>query len=146
MASGQAREADWYRGRTVTLQPSGRQLSVEQAWIHDGRLVLKFVGIDSISDAEPLRGQNVAIPKQERGAAGEGEYYYADLVGCELVSDESGEPYGVVSGWYETAGAVLLESGSMLVPFVPAICVKVELDNRRILVRLPDGLRELNEP
>ncbi|MEZ5353015.1 MAG: ribosome maturation factor RimM [Bryobacteraceae bacterium] len=148
LAFGHARDdAGWYRDRTVTLLPSGRQMRIAEAWLHNGRLVIKFDGVDSISDAEAFRGQDVAIPKSQRDAAGEGEYYYADLVGCEMVSDVSGESYGEVTGWFEAApgSPVLLEVGPMLVPFVPAICVKVELDRRRIRVRLPDGLRELNE-
>jgi 16S rRNA processing protein RimM len=121
-------------------------MRIEHAWIHDGRLVVKFEGVDSIGDAEPLRGQEMAIPKSEREPAGEGEYYYADLVGCELVDAASGESCGTVTAWYETGGPVLLEAGSMLVPFVPSICPEVDLERKQIRVRLPEGLRELNRP
>ncbi|MEZ5398313.1 MAG: ribosome maturation factor RimM [Bryobacteraceae bacterium] len=144
LASGFARPAEWYQGRRVTLLPSAAAHTIENAWIHDDRLVLKFAGVDSIGAAEMLRGQEVAMPKSEREPLGEGEYYYADLVGCELFDDESGQSRGVVGSWYETGGPVLLEAGALLVPFVPAICVRIDLDAKRIFVRLPEGLEGLN--
>lgn len=144
LTSGHSREPGWYTGKSITLLPAGRPMRIVHAWVHDGRLVVKFEGIDSIGDAETLRGQQIAIPKAEREAPAVGEYYYADLVGCTLIEAETGESCGIVSAWYETGGPVLLEAGSMLVPFVPAICLHVDLELKQIRVRLPEGLRELN--
>ncbi len=42
-----------------------RPMTVEAHWLHKGRIVLKLQGIDSISDAETLRGLDVVI---RRGA------------------------------------------------------------------------------
>lgn len=47
-------------------------------------MVLKFSGIDSISDAEPLIGGEVQIPAAERARLEEGAAYISDLVGCRV--------------------------------------------------------------
>ncbi len=62
----------------------GRQLrfEVEEFWCHDGRPVFKFVGIDSISQAEDVAGADILVPESERAVPEEGEYSHADLIGC----------------------------------------------------------------
>jgi 16S rRNA processing protein RimM len=125
-----------------------RQVAVENAWLHGPRLVLKFAGIDTISDAEKLRGLSVCIPRSERPAAAEGEYYFQDLIGCAMVDDTTGEPVGPVTGWSQTGAVPLLEvagpHGEVLVPFAREILSGVDLGARCIRVRLPEGLLDLN--
>ncbi len=129
----------------------GTPVEVENAWLHQGRLVLKFRGIDSISEAEKLRGVEVCVPMAERAPLAEDEVYLTDLVGCALV-DPRGNSLGTVEGWQETPGAALLlevrapEGDSYLVPFTKAICRHADTVARRIEAELPEGLRELNRP
>ena len=40
---------------------AAREAKIERHWLHKGRVVLKFVGVDSISDAAVLSGSRVAI-------------------------------------------------------------------------------------
>ena len=43
-----------------------RELRIEELWPHKGSLVLKFAGVDSISDAESLIGCELQVPRSER--------------------------------------------------------------------------------
>jgi 16S rRNA processing protein RimM len=43
-----------------------RELEVESFWPHKGWLVLRFRGVESISDAEPLIGSELQVPRAER--------------------------------------------------------------------------------
>lgn len=128
----------------------GAPLEVESVWQHGDRLIFKFRGIDSISEAERFEGAEVRIPAAERMPLGAGEYYQSDLLGCEVVDRASGQPLGVVAGWQECGGASLLEverSGGgepLLVPFAQSICVEIDVAGRRIVAELPEGLKELN--
>jgi len=137
------------KGLKVTLLPSpdsgqGRRAEIERSWIHSGQLVLKFVGVDTRTDAEALQGWFVCIPREERQPLDEGQHYLSDLVGCEVVA-AGNRTIGVVSGWQDVGGPVILEVGSdLLIPFVPQICVNVDVEARRIFVELPEGLEELN--
>lgn len=120
---------------------------IERIWDHAGTLIFKFAGVDSISDAEKLRGADVRIPKSERVALEPGEYFHSDLVGCEVRERVSGRVVGCVTGWEEFGGPALLEidHGRLLIPFVKAICTQIEPENQLILVDLPEGLETVNE-
>ena len=119
--------------------------SVEEAWLHQDQLILKFAGIDSISDAERFRGGEVRIPFSQRAPLPPGEYYLSDLPGCAVVDDASGAPLGIVAAALEMPGSNLieLETGT-LSPLTRAICPVIDPANRLIRATLPDGLLELN--
>lgn len=132
----------------VFLFGDGSPAEVEFVWNHDGRWVFKFRGVDSISDAELLRGAEIRLPFEERRALEENEFFHADLVGCEVVDRTSGEGLGLVVRFQEDAGGsglLELEDGT-LIPFVRSICTGIDPEHKRILVDLPEGLRELNRP
>jgi 16S rRNA processing protein RimM len=118
---------------------------VENVWHHGGVLIFKFAGIDSIDDAELLRGAEVQVPASERVELDEGEFFHSDLVGCELRDRASGRPQGRVTAVQEYGGPVLLEidGGRMLVPFVKAICTGIYPDRKLIETDLPEGLEDL---
>lgn len=109
--------------------------------------MLKLRGIDSISDAERLVGSEVRIPGSEVPPPVEGAYYTFDLKGCRVYTP-TGEWLGAVSGWIETSGTELLvvehEGGELLIPFAEAFLKSVDVEAKRIVVELPEGLRELN--
>ncbi len=132
--------------RRVWLE--GEVYEVESVWFHDGRPIFKFKGVDTISDAERLSGAEVRVPASERRTLEEGEYFVADLVGCEVVERATGKVLGRVAEFQETGGPGVLavEPGGLLIPFARAICVEIDPKARRIAVELPEGLRELNRP
>lgn len=139
---------DSFLGRRVTVLPSGVEHTVEEAWSQNGRVVLKLSGVDTIEQAEPLRGAELAVRPADRLPLGEGEYYISDLVGCALIDGANGETVGDVTGWAETAGGVLLTvqtpaGHEALVPLVRAICREIDTAGRRIVADLPAGLLEL---
>jgi 16S rRNA processing protein RimM len=138
----------WLAGDSP-LAEEGSRYEIESVWLHDGRPVLKFRGIDTISEAEALVGAEVRLPAAERMPLEEGEFYQADLIGCEVVEQPSGELLGEVTGWQEAGGPNLLQvrmraGGELLIPFARAICVEIDVAARRIMVDLPAGLKELN--
>jgi len=133
------------------LKPDGsrRQLKVEFSWRHGDRLVLKLEGVDSIGDAEALRDCEAQLTLEELGPPPEGEHYYFELVGCEVREEESDRLIGRVEAIQEPGGPILLEvrtpaDGEVLIPFRHEICVEIAPAQKRIRVRLPEGLEDLN--
>ena len=130
---------------------SPRPFVIEEVTEYGGRMFLKFQGVDSISEAEQLRGAEVRIPMRERMLLPSDEYYQSDLIGCTVVDHESGDLLGLITGWLDQGGSGLLQveaagSGTeLLIPFVESICVDVDLDQKKISVNLPEGLKELNK-
>lgn len=132
--------------REVYLFPGGSRQEVESAWFHDNRLILKFRGVDTMSDAGRLTGCEVRVPRSERMALESGEYFESDLIGCEVVERHGGASLGRVTAFENAGSSGLLEvEGRLLIPFVREICVAIQPDARRIVVDLPPGLKELNQ-
>src|SRR6202030_3806019 len=71
-------------------QDSRRELEVEDLWPHKGLLVLKFRGVDSISDAELLIGSELQVLRTQRADLEPGWNYISDLIGC-VVLDQARE-------------------------------------------------------
>ena len=124
-----------------------QRVEIESVWEHGDRLVFKFRGIDDISSAEVWQGAELRVPAAQRAPLEEGEFYYSDLIGCEVWDRKVGDLVGTVTAMREFGGPGVLElDNGILVPFARAICVNIDPGNRRIDVELPDGLRELNRP
>jgi len=133
----------------LTDDGSRRELLIEDAWPHKGWLVLKFAGVDSISEAEVLVGNELQVPQSERAELEPGAVYVSDLVGC-MVFDR-GREVGIVSDVRFGAGeAPLLVVGSgkneSEIPYAQEFLVKADLELKRIEMNLPEGLLDVNAP
>ena len=135
-----------------------RKLDVEEHWFHKGMVVLKFSGVDSISDAETLVGSELQVPRSERAELESGQFYVSDLAGCTVtdsgreigrikdVQFGSGEaPLLVIEGGV-SSGGVSLGNKEYLVPFAAAYIEKIALEQKRVEMKLPEGLLELDAP
>lgn len=124
--------------------------AVEHAWLHKGRVVLKFDGIASIDDAETLRGRTVLIPKEEIAKLPADQYYLWELEGCQVVveSGDTRKPLGTVTEVERTGGTDILHvadgSEDVLVPFARAICKVIDPEARLIVIDPPEDLLDLN--
>lgn len=126
-----------------------RPARIRRCWLHQGRAIFHFEGVDSISAAEQLRGCEVLVPLSERVALPPGRYFVSDLTGCEVwEAGASAAPLGTVRDLaFETGTPLLIVDtprGELLIPFAEAICTRIDVAARRIEVVLPEGLRELN--
>lgn len=101
---------------------------VVEGAVHGRSLIVKLEGCDDRDAAARLRGHEVAVPRGELPPSPEGEYYWNELIGLEVVSRE-GAALGRVTGILETgANAVLVVTGDRerLIPFVQAVLVSVD--------------------
>lgn len=74
---------------TVALPGGLRQsLVLEDHWFHQDRIILKFAGIDTMTDAERLAGALLVIPQSDAWQLEEDEFYEYDLIGMEVVLEE----------------------------------------------------------
>ncbi len=128
---------------------SRRTLQLEEHWFHKGHVVLKFAGVDSISDAERLAGMELQIPAEDRAELEAGVAYISDLVGCEVVN--RGSVVGSVADVQFGAGEaplLVVKRGEQefLVPYAEAFLKQTNLAARRIEFELPEGLLEAQSP
>jgi len=142
--------------RVFALAEDGgrRELRIEDAWPHKEWAVLKFAGVDSISDAEPLVGSELQVPRSERAPLEPGATYVSDLIGCTLLDcrrEDREREVGTVQDVRFGAGeAPLLVVGSgkteYEIPYAQEFLKQVDLEHKRIEMALPEGLLEVNAP
>jgi 16S rRNA processing protein RimM len=132
------------------LNASRRELELEELWPHKGLLVLKFAGVDSISEAETLVGCELQVLRSQRSHLQAGWNYVSDLVGCMVLDHgrEIGRIEDVQFGAGEAPLLILRVAGSRLleIPFAEAYLDAVDVDRKQIRMSLPEGLLEVNAP
>jgi 16S rRNA processing protein RimM len=131
-----------------TADVARRPLELDEHWFHKGMVVLKFTGVDSISDAETLVGSEIQVPRSERAALGSDEFYVSDLAGCTVTDSgrEIGRIKDVQFGSGEAPLLVIEGEKEYLVPFAAAYIEKIALEQKRLEMKLPEGLLELDAP
>ena len=133
------------------------ELKIEDAWPHKSCVVLKFAGVDSISDAELLVGCELQVPLGERAKLEAGAAYVSDLIGCAVVDlgrdrreRDGGREVGIVKdvrfGAGEAPLLVVAGKAEYEIPYAQEFLVRVDLGQKRIEMALPDGLLDVNAP
>jgi 16S rRNA processing protein RimM len=143
-------------------EPSeARSMEVVSFWLpvgkNEGRIVLQFTGIDSISDAELIAGLEVIVPEEDRLPLEDESVYISELIGCTLydgamvvgVVEDVQFPMTADGGRRLTEAAPLLavrslEGDEVLIPFAKAFLVAIDIEAKRIDMTLPSGLIDVN--
>lgn len=144
------KEAFLQRASGAEPQPT----RLETSWLHKGRVVLKFAGVESISDAELLREARMVVPADARASLAEDAVYISDLVGCALFDRSGGEPQPVgsirdVIPQADAADLLVVVSAAGVehwIPFARAYSPSIDLRARRMEMTLPPGLLAMNGP
>jgi 16S rRNA processing protein RimM len=137
-------------GHFYALAEAGgrRELKLQASWPHKGQIVLKFEGVESISDAEALVGCEVQIAASSRAKLEPGSAYVSDLVGCVVFDGDHqiGRVQDVQFGAGEAPLLIVKGVKEYDIPFADAFLSKVELGRKEIHMLLPEGMLEVNAP
>jgi 16S rRNA processing protein RimM len=134
--------------RLILATPGERTVDVEFFRRQHGRCVIKFRGIDTISEAQQYVASEIRIPASELAAPKEGWFYTFQLKGCSVFA-MNGDYLGIVTDVLDLGGTEILkvdrDSDETLIPFASSYMKKIDVHQRRIEVDLPEGLRDLNK-
>ena len=139
-----------------------REIQITNSWLpvgkNHGRIVFTFAAIDSISLAETLEGLDVLVPQEERIELEDDAEYIDDLLDClvydgpTLIGSVTAIDFPTTpDGSRRLADAaplltVLSPAGDeLLIPYVQVFLVQVDTAARRIDMKLPAGLLEINQ-
>jgi 16S rRNA processing protein RimM len=125
----------------------GERRAVLAARLQGDVAVLKLAGSDSIADAEALAGRLVTVPRRAVRPLPPGRFYAFDLIGCAVETPEGralGAVADVSTGPEHDYWTVRQGGRDWLLPAVSAIVEQVDLAGRRVVVRPPEGLVELD--
>jgi len=136
-------------GRRLQLVgPEEREVEVEFFRRQHGHCVVKFSGINHISEAERLVSSELRIATDELSPLEQGWFYTFQLKGCRVFA-AGGECLGTITDVLHFGGSEVLkvdgENEDILIPFAQEYLKKIDLDQQRIEVELPEGLRGLNK-
>ena len=133
--------------KQVILDTGKEQLELEVAGARffKNLVILKFKGIDNITDVEQYRQKSLYVTRENAVPLGKNEYFIADLIGLKVVSDE-GEELGDLSDVLQTgANDVYVVSKEntpdLLIPAIRDCIRQVDIENGTMQVHLLAGLR-----
>lgn len=131
------------KGRLVTLKSAkGTRLTakVEASSAHKGGIILKLQGIDDRNAAEDWRGAEFVIDKSEVAKLPEGSYYYYELVGLKVVTDDGRDLGEIVDILQSGANDVYETSTGLLIPAIKQIVVKIDIKEGLMVIHPMPGL------
>jgi 16S rRNA processing protein RimM len=120
-----------------------RQLEIESCRPHKQHLVVKLAAVDSVEDAEKLRGQDLTIPRSELYPLPEGKYYAFQVIGLNVVTTK-GKRLGKVIDIMTTASndVYIIEgkTGEILIPAIEDVVKSIDLKKGKIIIEAIEGL------
>lgn len=128
----------WWLGQEDSPPKAWREVALKQSRLHLDALVVQLEGVSDRDAAEALKGTLIGAPREALPAASKDEYYWADLIGLDVVTARE-ESLGKVEGLIETGANDVLcvradDGKEHLLPFVSAVILDVDLAVRRIRV------------
>jgi len=120
---------------------------VEEIKIREEKMLAKFEGIDDPEEAMKLRGCTVYLPLDKLPKLKEGQYYFHQIIGYEVIDSEKGN-IGTVETVYSLPHQDLLAvkhtgGSEILIPIKDDVVQKVDHDQKQVLVQLPEGLLDV---
>jgi 16S rRNA processing protein RimM len=122
------------------------EVTVKSHRVHKSFDLLMFEGYDNINLVEKFKGAMLKVPESQLGELDEGEYYFHEIIGCTVVTEE-GETIGTVKEIL-TPGAndvwvVKRNNGKeVLIPYIEDVVKNVDVDKKTITIRPMEGLLE----
>lgn len=109
-------------------------------------VILKFKGFDNINDIEKYKTKSLYVTRANAVRLKKDEYFIADLIDINVYL-ENDELFGVLTDVIETGAndvyEIRMENGkSVLVPAIKECILSVDVENRKMVIHLMDGLLE----
>ncbi|MDM5232208.1 ribosome maturation factor RimM [Lysinibacillus pakistanensis] len=120
-------------------------VTIESIRRHKNFILLTFEGMDNINMVEPFKEGLLKVTKDQMtdDLLQENEFFFHEIIGCEIVSEE-GEKIGVVSDILQTgANDVWVVKGAKkehYIPYIEDIVKEINVDDKRIVIHVMDGL------
>lgn len=131
---------------TPEMYVGSELLQIENVRLQKNMVILKLEGINDRNAAEAAKGRDIFITEDDLPELEEGEYYVRDLIGMTV--EEDGNVLGKVTDVLQNTAQDVFEverknGKQLLIPRVDEFVLDIDLNTRKIKVKLPDGLLEL---
>ncbi|GGH16882.1 ribosome maturation factor RimM [Paenibacillus segetis] len=135
------------KSRLLIVHPENgilTEVTVVSSRPNKGMYVVKFAGFDNINEVEKYKGTDLKVPKEKTVELPENEYYFHEIIGCRVISDED-EDLGVIEEILRPGAndvwVVKMPSGNqLLLPVIDDVVLDVDVRNQLVKVHLMEGL------
>lgn len=130
----------------VDSQNKQTPVTVQTSRLHKNMFIVQFAQFSNINDVEKFKGALLKIDAKNQQPLEEGEYYYHEIIGCKVITEE-GQELGPITEIL-TPGAndvwvVSLPKGKqLLLPVIDDVILDVDVANKTIRIHLMEGLME----
>ncbi len=113
---------------------------------HKNFYLLTLVGLEDINLVEKYKGMVLRIPKEQLQTLPDHEYYYHEIIGCQVVTD-LGEEIGTITDIYTPGAndvwAIKRANGKeVLIPYIADVVVDIQIAAKKITIHPMEGLFE----
>ncbi len=129
--------------RLFTADNVNNVLKVNKASPHKNIALVKFKGIDTIEQAETMRGNLLYIYRDDAKLRDD-QYFIEEIIGCKIYDGETNKYYGELSDVYNTGAndiwQIKNEDKEFLFPSVPHFVKSVDIEKEIIYILPPKGI------
>lgn len=111
-----------------------------------GKSIIKFEDVNTVADAEKLKGVSLYLPLNQLPELDEDQFYFHEVIGYTVVDEQLGE-LGTVETFFDLPNQDLLamnyQGHEVLIPVQDEIVLRTDKAERKIYVNLPEGLLDV---
>ncbi|MBB6443820.1 ribosome maturation factor RimM [Bacillus benzoevorans] len=141
-------EERYKKGNTLFLFMPDRKepvpLTVQSHRVHKNFDLLTFAGYDNINQIEPFKGGILKVPESQLGQLDEDEFYFHEIIGCTVFTDEGVEIGKVKEILTPGANDVWVVKGSggkeQYIPYIADVVTEIDIENKKITITPIEGL------
>ena len=128
----------------ISINKKLKEFEIETVRYAKNMVFLKLKGIDTVEEAENYRNLYIQINRENAAELEENSYYIADLIDCEVITDEQVNLGKIVDVFPTGSNDVYVVKDDMgkqvLLPAIKEVIKKVDVENKIIIVHLLKGL------
>lgn len=131
--------------KTLYFDASGeKSVKIKSARPHGNVCLLKIDGIDTVEDAQKLRGK-ILYMKRSDAKLPKNSYFIAELIGCKVYDADSGDIcYGELTDVSETGANdvwhITKEGREYLIPAIPDVVIDTNVAENKVIIRPLKGI------
>lgn len=135
------------KSELILQQPDSNNnvsVTVERSRLHKNMYIVKFTQFDNINDVEKYKGWVLKVSEEQLDELDDDEYYYHEIIGCKVVTDE-GEELGVIEeilspGANDVWVVKPAKGKSILLPVIDDVVLEVNVQDKMVKVHIMEGL------
>jgi 16S rRNA processing protein RimM len=118
---------------------------IQEAKIHKKCISARLKGCEGIVDAEKFIGASVLVKRENLPPLEEGEYYWFEIIGMDVVTDDGralGRVKSILPSGSNDVYLVQRAEGEWLIPATEEIILRVDREKGQMVIHLIEGLLE----